>query len=229
MVSLTEQLRSVLAQRLAPAERDWLASAAAAAASDATALAAWTMAPKRLGRETLSLDDREQRNLATVTADVVFDRWTVVDAARSLFLLTLADVMPEEAFAATATDLYEQGDAAEQQSWLKVLPLLPRPERFLLLAIDACRTNIVPLFESIACDNPYPARYFPTPQFNQVVLKAVFVGVPLARVVGLSRRRNEELTRMASDFADERRAAGRAVPADLHLALSDPSAAESHP
>jgi hypothetical protein len=85
----------------------------------------------------------------------------------------------------------------------------------------------VPLFESIACDNPYPERHFPTAQFNQLVLKALFVGLPLARVVGLAARRNDELSRMASDFAAERRAAGRPVPPDLHLALADTLPAES--
>ena len=34
--------------------------------------------------------------------------------------------------------------------------LLPGPEQFLPIAVDACRTNILPLFEAIACENPYP-------------------------------------------------------------------------
>ncbi|HSP79398.1 MAG TPA: EboA domain-containing protein, partial [Myxococcaceae bacterium] len=71
----------------------------------------------------------------------------------------------------------------------------------------------------IACENPYPASHFPEPAFNQLVLKAVFTGVPLARVVGLERRRNPELARMAADCASERRAAGRGIPTDLTLLL----------
>jgi len=227
MMSPTELLRSVLTARLDPVPRAWLDSAVAAAVAGQSILDACIKAPKYLGRAALRLDESERDEATAAWPGVVCDRWTVVDAARTLLLLTLAEAATDDVFAEAATAWYEQGDSGEQQSWLKALPLLPRPERFLPLAIDACRTNIVPLFESIACDNPYPERHFPTPQFNQVVLKAVFVGLPLTRVVGLSRRRNDELSRMASDFADERRAAGRPVPSDLHLALFNPSPAES--
>ena len=51
--------------------------------------------------------------------------------------------------------------------------------------------------------------------------KALFIGVPIARIVGLRRRLNPDLSRMARDYASERRAAGRTVPADLSLALHD--------
>lgn len=141
------------------------------------------------------------------------------DAARALLLSSIAAAVTPDVFERIAIDCYEQGDAREQQSWLKALPLLPSPERFLPQAIDACRTNIVPLFESIACDNPYPSRCFPERNFNQLVLKALFVGAALDRIVDLRQRLNHELQRMALDFAAERRAAGRAVPADLPLAL----------
>ncbi len=89
--------------------------------------------------------------------------------------------------------------------------------------IDACRTNILPLFEAVACENPYPAQHFPERNFNQLVLKALFNGVALSRVVGLASRLNADLTRMAGDYADERRAAGRAVPADIGLAMQNRS------
>ena len=48
-----------------------------------------------------------------------------------------------------------------------------------------------------------------------MVLKAVFVGLPLERIVGLEQRLTAELSRMALDYASERRAAGRPVPGDL--------------
>jgi hypothetical protein len=76
------------------------------------------------------------------------------------------------------------------------------------------------VFRAIACDNPYPAAHFPEASFNQMVLKAVFVGAPVSRIVGLSRRATPELRRMAEDYASERRAAGRAVPEDVTLVLS---------
>ncbi|MFD1152770.1 EboA domain-containing protein, partial [Saccharothrix hoggarensis] len=55
------------------------------------------------------------------------------------------------------------------------------------------------------------------------VLKCLFTGVPLTVVAGLDRRVDEELRRMVGAFADERRAAGRAVPDDaLDLLRSEP-------
>ena len=116
---------------------------------------------------------------------------------------------------------YEQGDAREQQSWLKAVGVLPAPERFLPLVIDACRSSIQPIFEAVACENPYPARFFPARNFNQLILKALFNGVALSRVVGLSGRLNPELARMATDYAAERRAAGRPIPADISLAVGE--------
>ncbi len=134
-------------------------------------------------------------------------------------LLEVAPDAPPDAFVKAATECYERGDAREQQSWLKAVGLLPHPERFLSAAVDACRTNILPLFESIACENPYPLRYFPELNFNHLVLKALFMGVALTRIVGLRTRLNPELSRMASDYAAERRAAGRPVPRDLPLVI----------
>ena len=51
------------------------------------------------------------------------------------------------------------------------------------------------------------------------LMKAIFNGVPLGRVVGLSGRLGPELRRMAGAYASERRAAGRPVPADVDLVL----------
>jgi hypothetical protein len=80
------------------------------------------------------------------------------------------------------------------------------------------------VFEAIACDNPYPARFFPDLNFNQLVLKAFFTGVAVQRIVGLADRRNAELVRMAQAYASERLAAGRTVPPDLDSVTLGPLA-----
>ena len=183
-------------------------------------LTAFTNAPKHTGHGLLQLSASERAALDSVFPGVVFDRWTAGDAGRAVLLLTLAERVGADEFAAAAMECYERGDSREQQSWLKAVPLLPGPERFVSVTIDACRTNIVPQFESIACENSYPERHFPELHFNQLVLKAMFNGISLARIVGLGGRLNPELSRMALDYAAERRAAGRAVPADLALVLT---------
>jgi hypothetical protein len=133
------------------------------------------------------------------------------EAAR-IALLVENDVDP-----ATLGDLFTHGDNDERRAILRALPALRDRERFVPLAVEACRTSVVPVFEAIACDNPFPAAHFPDANFHQMVLKAVFVGISLARVVGLHQRRSPELQRMARDYAAERRAAGRSIPDDLAL------------
>lgn len=145
--------------------------------------------------------------------------WSRCDAARALLLFDWLRRAPGRDVVSGLASCYEQGDAAEQTSWLRVLPLLPEPQRWLPWAVDACRTNIQPLFQAIACENPYPAAHFPERNFNQMILKALFNNVALARIVGLPARRNADLARMAADYAAERRAAGRSVPDDIGLAL----------
>jgi hypothetical protein len=198
------RLQSILRARIDAAAERWLDEAIASRSIDQLCRA-YTAVPKHVGRAPIG--DRE------------YDRWTADDAARCVLLVGVAERMEPQAFAAAATECFERGDSREQQSWLRALSLMPEPERFRATAIDACRTNIVPLFESIACENPYPARYFPEPNFNQMVLKAMFNNIALARIVGLSDRSNVELTRMAAYSGADRRAAGRSVPPDIALAM----------
>jgi hypothetical protein len=199
-----ELLATVVCARNDPGIRVWAADVVSRARDGhrEAFYAAYTAASRKAGRDRLA------------------DGWTAEDALRAALLLSLADVIAAGDFFVIAIECYERGDAREQQSWLRALPLLPDAERFVSLAIDACRTNILPQFEAIACENPYPARVFPELNFNQMVLKAMFNGVALSRIVGLQTRLNPELTRMALDYAAERRAAGRTVPADLSLALT---------
>jgi hypothetical protein len=118
---------------------------------------------------------------------------------------------------------FKTGDNAERAALLKTLPILPTPERFVDVAVEACRSSVQSVFEAIACENPYPSRYFPDLNFNQLVLKAFFTEVAVKRIVGLEARRSAELVRMALGYASERRAAGRSVPADLSLVTEAPT------
>jgi hypothetical protein len=152
------------------------------------------------------------------------EAWTLEDAGRLAFLLARHDALGPDRFSGEATACFEQGDSREQRSWLRGVGFLPDSKQYLPLVIDACRTNILPIFEAVACENAYPARYFPERNFNQLVLKALFNSVALARIQGLAARRNPELARMATDYAAERRAAGRSIPADIGLATAAPAA-----
>jgi hypothetical protein len=220
-LSPRDRLLEMVRPRVSGAASLWLEQAlaeSATASPDAVAVL-YTRVAAKVGTGALAgvaADSPDSRQLESP-----FDRWTAADAARAALLLTIADRHADDAFVEAALACFERGDSAEQLSWLKSTAFLPRPDRFLLTVIDACRTSIQPLFEAVACENPYPSQHFPERNFNQLVLKALFNGVALSRIVGLPARLNAELTRMAGDYADERRAAGRSVPADIGLAMQN--------
>jgi hypothetical protein len=141
--------------------------------------------------------------------------WGLDELGRALLVVASTAHVPSDEHPRWIDGLHRAGALRERTAILRTLALLPEPARFLPIALDACRSSTQPVFEAIACENPYPAAYFPEASFNQMALKAVFTGVALARILDLARRRTPELARMAADYADERRAAGRPVPSDL--------------
>jgi hypothetical protein len=204
---------AVLRRRLPPAAEEWYARVDAPAPAETSAFVRdFAAASRVLGSgATLEAADRDELR----AAGVAVAGWRLVDFGRVAMLVAAARHVTADALVALVGDCYTHGDTDERRAVLLALALLPAPERFVPLAVDACRTSVQPLFEAIACENPFAAAHFPAASFNQMVLKAVFTGVALERVVGLEARRTPELRRMAADYASERRAAGRSVPADL--------------
>lgn len=148
--------------------------------------------------------------------------WHVVDWARLWLLQQFNSGLDVAAQRAAVRVLYERGELGEQESLLRCLWALPHAAEHVDTAIEACRHNALSVFEAIACANPYPASCFPELNFNQMLLKAVFNAVPLARVLNWQQRVTPELQRMALGTASERRAAGRDVPADLNALIQTP-------
>jgi hypothetical protein len=142
---------------------------------------------------------------------------TLADWVRVTLLVRALSALPSERQPAFVLRLLEAGELGEQQSLLRTLSFLPGPARFVETGLAACRTNALRVFEAIACENPFPAAHFDALGFQQLVLKAVFLEVAVGRIEGLAARNTAELRRMAEDYASERRAAGRPVPADLAL------------
>lgn len=210
--------QELLESRVDEAARRWWAGAVAAAGEGDRDLAErFSGASRRVGKRALALTAQERARLAHEGVEWAVAHWAVDDLARVTLLVLAAAARPTPG--ELVETCYREGDNRERQAVLYALPVLPAPEGFVDLAVEACRTHVQPVFEAITCENPYPARYFPEPSFNQMALKAVFTGVALERIVGLPARVTEELSRMAADYASERRAAGRPVPADLDLLM----------
>src|SRR5690606_32848684 len=114
-------------------------------------------------------------------------------------------------FASKVSNIIQIADTTELETFLKYLVLLPNPETFKHVAVDALRTNITPVFDAISLNNPYPSLYFNDKQWNQMYLKAAFMQRDLSTIVDIDKRANKELARIISDFAHERWAASRDI------------------
>lgn len=176
-------------------------------------------AARHTGGATVQLDPEKRQTLQA------HGLWVdeSVSAALLLRVLTLLEAsrrLSPEAQEQLVKKAFQTSGNEERVALLRTLPLLPQPERFVPIAEEACRTNVVDVFEAIACHNPFPRLYFGELAFNQMVMKAMFLEVALAPIQGLRERNNDELRRMARDFAAERRAASRPIPRDA--ALVDP-------
>ena len=214
---LASHLHTLVSAHGGPGARGWLErSTAAGGPFDRSALlGAFTTAARVLSKAGLTVTAEESAKLAALGIDWPVSAWGVDEWGRVTLLLLASTHLSDAELEQVVTDCYRHGDNRERQAVLRALPLLPEAERFLAIAVDACRSHIQPVFEAIACENPYPAAYFPELNFNQMVLKALFTGVALERMFGLGGRLTPELARMANDYASERRAAGRSVPADI--------------
>ncbi len=147
---------------------------------------------------------------------------TVDDVARTRLLTALASATGPEELSTELVSLYRFGDDAERRGVLRALASVgdQAPEAGVELVKDALRSNDTRLVA--AALGPFAADHLDAHSWRHGVLKCLFLGIPLTAVAGLDRRADEELRRMVGAFAEERRAAGRAVPDDaLELLRSE--------
>ena len=139
---------------------------------------------------------------------------TVDDLARTRLLTVLAEVLDPAPLAEEVARLYRYGDDAERRGVLRGLTVLPAGvvATGVELVQDALRANDIRLVA--AAMGEFAGRHLDDHSWRHGVLKCLFVGVPLAAVSDVDRRADAELLRMVSDYAEERKAAGREVPAD---------------
>lgn len=164
------------------------------------------------------------RRLGPVAREVLGERlaelpaarphWTLTDVVRLWLVLRGLEGTRAEEQAGWVLSLFEGGEIGEQVSLLRTLSALPAPERFVETGEQACRHNSLDVFEAVVAENAFLAAHFPARSFDQAVMKSIFLQVSIRRIEDLERRITPELSRMATDYASERRAAGRPVPED---------------
>jgi hypothetical protein len=176
---------------------------------------AFGLVGRRIGRTDLSLSPEDLAAARTLRTRWRPETWGTDEAARVAIILATwrGD---DEPFAARVDRLCTTGELTEHIACLKGFAVFPTPERLLGRAREAVRSSVQPVFEAVACFNPYPADWFDEVAFNLMVVKCVFSGVPIGAIVGLDARRNDNLVRMLRDLVSERHAAGRTVPDAVH-------------
>ena len=183
-------------------------------ASQKTLFTSFSAVPRYLGKAKLKLSAADLQ-----VAEGLIPGWNPVDwtcdrVGRALLLISFPN-RDRDKYLATLDKIVAAADVAEAIAFYQSLPLLPYSEKFQLRAAEGIRTNMTSVFNAVALNNPYPAQYLNDLAWNQMVLKALFVGSPLHRIYGLQRRNNQQLSQMLIDYARERLAAKRTVSSEL--------------
>ena len=214
-------IRAWLDARLDPEAGSWLSGAAAelaAGVDDARFCALFSMASRRTPRGPLRPTRDECSSAGQTLEGWNPERWTLLEAARAVLLLSHADV-EGPGLESAVEQAFRYPELGEQCALHRAFAHLPRPERFAWRAGEGARANMRVVFESICCDTPYPVRWFDDVAWRSAVIKCIFVEAPLWRIWNLDQRLDSELARMALDLADERRSAGRPVNPELWMCL----------
>ena len=182
------------------------AAALTAAPSDKIAFASFSSCSRYSGKAPLALDAAALQAARQAVPGWNPSDWTCDQAARILLLLSLPS---GPASARLMDQMYQTADVDEAVALQKAVAVLPNPEGHLLRAREALRSNIKAVFDAMTLRNPYPALHFDDLAWNQMVVKTFFVDSPIHEIEGLDRRVNAPLSRMLSDLAEERWAAGR--------------------
>lgn len=140
--------------------------------------------------------------------------WTL-DRLVRVYLLLLLEQPANVSSTSQIETLFDTAEINESVALFSALPLFTQPKNWMHRATEAVRSNIGDVFNSFAFANPFPAAYFTESAWNQLVLKCIFNDKPIHLIQGIDHRANQTLANTLSDFAHERWAAGRTVPAQV--------------
>ena len=209
-------LRECLLRQVDAGRGAWLDAQIAALAKDSAEAAleiALGMVPRKLSKAELALTDADLAAADNAIPGWDPRGWSATDAARILLLSGLPS--GGKPFAERFRALCRTADVTELATLYRGLPLYPDPASLEEQVGEGLRSNMRGVFDAIAHSNPYPKAHFDQHRWNHMVLKALFIGSPLAPIQGLDERANPELARIMLDFAHERWAAGRPVPFEI--------------
>jgi hypothetical protein len=171
------------------------------------------LAPRRVGKANLRLEADDLVGANALREGLDPSDWSVDQLAR--IALMVASYRDEAGFAERLDRFCATAEINELIALCRGLPVYPAAALIEPRAREAVRSGIKPVFEAVAHRNPYPSEVFKEDDFNQMVVKAVFVESSLWPIQGLDRRGNPRLARMLVALAQERRAANRPISREI--------------
>ncbi|MEM8829791.1 MAG: EboA domain-containing protein, partial [Cyanobacteria bacterium P01_G01_bin.19] len=151
--------------------------------SEKTLFTSFSAVPRYLGKAELNLSASELQEAEKLIPGWKPANWTVDQVGRTLFLLS-CNHGDRDRYIVTIDKILAAADVGEAIAFYQSLSLLPYPEAFSMRAAEGIRTNMTSVFNAVALHNPYPAQYLNDLAWNQMVLKALFVGTPLHPIYG---------------------------------------------
>lgn len=172
------------------------------------------LVPRRLGRADLVFLDSDIKDADTLRGGWDLHGLSIDQAARIALLLAIYRG-DDRAFADTVESLCRTAEVHELIAYYRGLAIFPAAPLLRSRAREGIRSAMTPVFEAVAHRNPFPRTMFDQDAWNQMVLKALFIGSRLDPIQGLDERANPGLASMLVDYAHERWAAGRPVSPEL--------------
>jgi hypothetical protein len=172
------------------------------------------LAPRRLGKADLALPVADLAQAERLRPGLDLGDWSIDQLAR-VALMVASHRGNDSDFATRFDSFCTTAELNELIALCRGLPIYPGAPLIEPRAREAVRSGMKPVFEAVAHRNPYPREAFAEDAWNQMVVKAFFMGSTLWPIQGLDERANPRLARMLVGLAQERWAAQRPVSGEL--------------
>ena len=203
-------LAAIIRENVSPDAWNWLEKIVVEKSAKQITTAFVSM-PRKTGRQVIHFTEQQEIELKSARTNFSIHNWTI-DRLSRVWLLLHLDPTNKEPYIDTIENLFLAAEMNELVALYSSLPLLHYLESWKNRCAEGIRSNIGSVLEAIICSNPYPSEQLSEGAWNQLVMKAFFTEKPIHQIIGLDQRANPELASMLSDYASERRAAGRPVP-----------------
>ena len=205
-----EQFNTLIKSKFNSKELDWINSKTAIISetnSGSKFGVFFSLASRFINNEQPVWDKSDLEKLEKIYPGFENASWSKLNMARVL-LMTALDISVNKKI---LINFFEIAEMKEQTSLYKGLYVLLNASEFEGQYAEGIRTNMVNVFDAIACGNPFAKAYLQEDAWNQLVLKSLFLDRKLYTIQGIDQGKNENLANMLQDFVKERWAAGRQV------------------